>query len=84
MEIRVPKILKKLHGDEDTILIIQSSTNDISNLRNCSGRDKEAMAEKSARQMINIAKNAILDFNLQRVIILGKGSKKEWDNYGLF
>ena len=32
MEIRVPKVLGKLHADEDTVLILQSSTNDITNL----------------------------------------------------
>ena len=75
MDIRVPKILAKLHADEDTILIIQSSTNDITNLRKLSGRDKEAMeamAEKSARQMVTIAKKAIMDFDLKQVIILAK------------
>ena len=72
MDIRVPKILTKLQADEDTILILQSSTNDITNLRKLSARDKEAMAEKSARQMVDIAKKAIMDFHLMQVIILAK------------
>ena len=32
MEIRVPKVLEKLHADEDTVLILQSSATDITNL----------------------------------------------------
>ena len=75
MEIRVPKVLEKLHADEDTVLILQSSTNDITNLRE--GTDREAMTEKSARQMIT-------DFTLQKVIILGKGSRKNETTYSTF
>ena len=82
MEIRVPKVLEKLHADEDTVLILQSSTNDITNLRE--GTDREAMAEKSARQMINVAQRAITDFTLQKVIILGKGSRKNGTTYSTF
>ena len=82
MEIRVPKVLGKLHADEDTVLILQSSTNDITNLRE--GTDREAMAEKSARQMINVAQRAITDFTLQKVIILGKGSRKNGTTYSTF
>ena len=82
MEIRVPKVLEKLHADEDTVLILQSSTNDITNLRE--GTDREAMAEKSARQMINVAQRAITDFTLQKVIILGKGSRKNATTYSTF
>ena len=82
MEIRVPKVLEKLHADEDTVLILQSSTNDITNLRE--GTDREAMAEKSARQMINVAQRAITDFTLQKVIFLTKGSRKNETTYSTF
>ena len=82
MEIRVPKILKKLHGDEDTILIIQSSTNDISNLRNCSGRDKEAMAEKCTTD--DQHRKSHLRFQLAEGYNSREGFQKKWDDYGLF
>ena len=72
MEKKVPKICSKKQADKETILILQSPTNDLSNLKKVDENERKLLAEKSSTEILRIAKDALAEFNLKQVIILGR------------